>query len=287
MLQIAVLGDLHGQFDEADVAALNADLPDLVLFVGDLCRYVSPRQTRRMARHIGALRMPALVVAGNHDVANLPQIMAEMRGHPRLARWLGRRHRWHHEQLRQALAPAVLGGYSRHEIETNGQAVAVVVGRPYALGGSQFSFAPVLEAVYGVRDLESSAARLCQIVDETACDRLIFLAHNGPHGLGEQPEDPWGCDFDPARGDYGDRDLSVAILHARRQGRQVLAVIAGHMHRRSRSGHERAWHHQQDGTHYVNAAEVPRVRDGQHGQRRHQVRLEIGAGGVLVQDRWI
>ncbi len=29
-------------------------------------------------------------------------------------------------------------------------------------------------------------------------DTLIFLAHNGPTGLGGQKDDIWGCDFRPA-----------------------------------------------------------------------------------------
>lgn len=283
MFDIAIIGDIHGQFDTRDVAWLNARAPDLVLFVGDLCHYVSPRQTRTVARAIAGLRVPALVIAGNHDVASVAQIVAEMRGYPQLAHWLGRRHAWHHERLRQSLAPALLSGYSAHLFRHAGESLAVVVGRPYALGGSQFSFPRLLAEVYGVRDLESSAARLCRLVDETDCERLIFLAHNGPHGLGAGPDDMWGCDFDPERGDFGDRDLSVAILHARRQGRQVLAVIAGHMHRRSRSGQERAHFKRVDETCYVNAAEVPRIRPG---DERHMVRLEVGATEVTAQDVW-
>ena len=40
---------------------------------------------------------------------------------------------------------------------------------------------------------------------------LVFLAHNGPTGLGGSPTDIWGCDFKTDGGDWGDPDLEEAI----------------------------------------------------------------------------
>jgi uncharacterized protein (TIGR04168 family) len=90
---------------------------------------------------------------------------------------------------------------------------------------------------------------------------VLFLAHNGPSGLGGQAQDLWGRDFDPDGGDWGDADLRGAIEHARGRGLRVLAVLAGHMHwaLRGRPGVQRRWQLQERGTLYVNAARVPRV----------------------------
>ena len=63
--------------------------------------------------------------------------------------------------------------------------------------------------------MQESAERLKELVDECPAERIIFFAHNGPTGLGEDRSDIWGCDFRPAGGDFGDPDLRIAIDHAR------------------------------------------------------------------------
>jgi uncharacterized protein (TIGR04168 family) len=135
-----------------------------------------------------------------------------------------------------------------------------------------------------VATLEDSAALLKRRVDQTRSERLIFLAHNGPYGLGDRPTDIWGCDFAPERGDWGDHDLTQAIAYARARGKQVLAVVAGHMHQRTRQGGRRSWHVERDGIHYVNAARVPRVYVENGARQRHHVRLEVAPDGVAVHE---
>src|SRR5699024_1861900 len=138
-----------------------------------------------------------------------------------------------------------------------------------------------LKRHYGVANFEASSDRLKALVDQ-APERLIILAHNGPAGLGAHPDAPFGSDFNPAYGDFGDPDLRNAIDHARANGRRVLAVVAGHMHHRNlkTKAERETWAH--DGaTLYINAARVPRMRrDGSH---RHHIALHINAAGLRAE----
>lgn len=267
--KIAIIGDIHNHFDLVDVATFTKSDYDLLLFVGDLSKVFIQRQTKRIAGMLAQLQKPALFIPGNHDVANVFQLLAEILAITWLAKLAGRGHVRHHQRLQQWLSPVVVGGYSTHTFQFHGDPFDVVVARPYALGGSEMSFAPFLQKQFGVYTEADSIRLLVQAIDETRTERLIFLAHNGPAGLGNQPDDIWGCDFDPKRGDFGDRDLTQAIVEARNREKKVIAVIAGHMHLRTKQGSNRPWRVQQDGILYINAARVPRIFD-ENGQTRHQ-----------------
>jgi uncharacterized protein (TIGR04168 family) len=283
MVTLALIGDIHKHFDAADVDYFNRSDCDLLLFVGDLAWQWAPH-IRRMASCIARLEKPALLIPGNHDVANGFQSLAEYMHWRWLARLSGRGHVRHHQRLGRWLQPVTLCGYSVHPYVVDGLGFDVVAGRPYALGGSQLSFAPFLWKQFGVRTLEESTGLMKQLIDQARSERLIFLAHNGPLGLGDQPADIWGCDFDPRHGDFGDRDLTAAIEYAKFRGKQVLAVIAGHLHLRTKQGQQRIWHVQRDGTHYINAARVPRIFTSDAKQLRHYIRLSLSPIDVTVTE---
>ena len=109
---------------------------------------------------------------------------------------------------------------------------------------------------------------------------MIFLAHNGPTGLGTSRSDLWGCDFRREEGDFGDEDLALAITYARELGKRVLAVVAGHMHHRLRGGGKRRWYERKDGILYVNAARVPRIFEELGHAYHHHVDLTIDGDEV-------
>lgn len=270
-LRIGIIGDVHLAWDDRDVALIDAEAYDLVAFVGDLAGY--RQDALGVAASIARLRTPAFVVPGNHDGVSLPHLAAETLERPRAARILGRGQARRCESLRSALSPVPLAGYSVHEVRGEQLSLSVIAGRPHSQGGGFFAFASYLNATYGVTSLEESAARLCRLVDETPHERLIFVAHNGPLGLGARRHDIWGCDFKKNEGDFGDADLTAAIEHAKRRGKRVLAVAAGHMHHRLKGGGARTWQSEVDGVLYVNAARVPRIERGPGGTRRHHVRL--------------
>lgn len=277
-MRLAVIGDIHGFWDARDTAYFNESDYDALLFVGDL-----PRLTGELAiaRELARLTKPAWLIPGNHDGATAPQLLAEMKGWRgvRQTASLGMTHRV--RRLSHALEPVRLRGFA---LETLGEDLGLLIARPHAMGPDQFYYRAYLKRRYGVDDFDSSADVLKQLVD-SAPSRLIVLAHNGPAGLGAQPEAPWGCDFDNRHPDFGDPDLRAAIDHAQASGRQVPAVVAGHMHHHSKNGHERhTWGYAGD-TLCINAARVGRIR--KQNDHRHHIALDIDGSDVQAQTCWL
>ena len=257
---IGVIGDVHLFWDDEDVAFFNACGYDLLLFVGDLAAYTQVRG-QRVARSLRALRTPAMCIPGNHDGLHALQLGAEIAPRARRLRnafceGQARRCR----SLEKALGGVELVAYTQRRVAPAGVALNIVVCRPHSIGGRRLACLRYLDEAYGVDSMESSAARLKSLVD--ACDDapILFLAHNGPSGLGDRADSIWGCDFRKKEEDWGDRDLEEAIRYATSKGRQVLATVAGHMHRKTKSGKRRPAQIEKDGVLYVNAAEVPRHR---------------------------
>lgn len=279
-MKFGIIGDIHGAWDRHDTRYFNGAGYDGLLLTGDLPRVVGGLP---VARQLAELTLPAYMIPGNHDATGLVQLYAEMSGHARLSRLttLGMPQRV--AELDDALGAITLGGYSCH---TLGDDLALIMARPHAMGGDKLYFADYLQRVYGVSDIAASRDRLCRLIDAAPND-LIVLAHNGPAGLGEAPDAPFGCDFDPKRGDFGDPDLAQALAYARQTGRRVLATVAGHMHHRSKDGRHwrRTYHRDTHDTLHINAARVPRIEA--EGSRRHHVVLDLDQGEARAQTRWV
>lgn len=285
MPEIAIIGDIHGAFDETDVDAFNHSAYDLLLFVGDLPPFPWSRSTQPLARRLSRLQKPVLFIPGNHDVHNPLQFLAAIFRWGWLARPAGWRMPAHHRSLAVWLEPATLAAYSTHSFTIDDVSFAIVAGRPYSMGGPVMTCVPFLQKAFAVETIADSSALLKRQVDATTSRRLIFLGHNGPTGLSGAPDSIWGRDFGPGEGDWGDPDLEEAIAYARAQGKEVLAVVAGHMHRLTGQGQWRRWHVQRQGTHYINAAQVPRIVEQEAEVKRHHVRLAVTADAVTVEDR--
>ena len=283
-MRIAAVGDVHLFWDDADVELLDAAGYDLVLFVGDLAGYGAEGAVK-VARSIAKLRTPALVLPGNHDAATVPQFAAEVFRAPDALRDLlsvGMTRRV--EALARALGPAKLCGYDLHAFEPFG--ITVLSARPHTIGGERLAYRRYLAKRFGVHSLPDSAARLCSLFDQVPTDRrIVVLAHCGPTGLGDSRSDIYGSDFRPEAGDWGDPDLTLALIHARSTQKAVIAVVAGHMHHRLRGGGERTWYLEREGVHHVNAARVPRMR--RSTGERHHVRLTIEGKTVRVEQQWL
>jgi len=283
-VRIGVLGDIHMHWGSRDLGWFGRSGYDLLLVVGDLASYL--RDGRPVARSLAQLPMPTLVMPGNHDGVSLPQLLAEALRRDgwcqRLGRGQGRRCR----RLERALEPAAWVGYSRHAFALRDRALAVIAARPHSMGGPRLSFARHLGERFGVRTLAESARRLEALVDQCDHEPIVFLAHNGPTGLGARAGDLWGCDFRSSEGDFGDPDLGQAVAYAQRQGKRVLAVVAGHMHHRLRGGGQRRWLTRRDGVWYVNAARVPRIGVRQGRRQRHHVLLRWDGERTEVQEVW-
>jgi uncharacterized protein (TIGR04168 family) len=270
-MKLAVIGDVHHAWNEADTAYFNASDHDAILFVGDIYNF-SLQRGLRAAAELADLEKPALLVPGNHDAAHPAQLAAEFTRRPSLIRLTSINHTKRVQQLCEAVGGVQVGGYSVHSL---GDDLDVITGRPHSMGGSNISFAPYLAKAYGVQTIEDSIERLKQCVRDSQARRVVFLAHNGPTGLGSRRNDLWGVDFRREEGDFGDRDLREAIDYAKALGKVVLAVVAGHMHHRLSGGGRRRWYERQDGVLYVNAARVPRIFEDRHGVYHHHVDLCI------------
>jgi uncharacterized protein (TIGR04168 family) len=280
--RVGVIGDLHGRWHEADVRYFNASPYDLLLVTGDLGSGTE-RNGVAIARSLARLEKPTLVVPGNNDAPYSAQIAAEFR-HQRGLMELMKLAPGHGAVTEQS-GQVFLCGYALHVLSLAGRRLSVVVARPFAMGNSELSFPEVLRWRYGVSSIDESSDRLRQLVDQAPDGDLIFLAHNGPLGLGATSDDPWGRDFGGREGDWGDRDLRLAIDHALDSGRRVLAVVAGHMHRTPRRPRRASV--MGGGVLYVNAARVPRVFDAAHGVRRHHVALELSDAGACVRNVYV
>ncbi len=282
-IRIAVVGDVHLAFGPKDVAHLDSGAYDLVLFVGDLTGYAH-RGGLRVAKYVQTLRTPTLVIPGNHDAVHAAQLLAEVSQNERAIGLVSGGQTERVLELRRALAPAILAGYSTHPFARRGTSIEIVACRPHSFGGPHLAFRPYLAEAFDVASMDASAARLRQLVEETTAATILFFAHNGPTGLGDRRDAIWGRDFKKPEVDFGDPDLEAAIAHAQQMGKHVAAVVAGHMHHALRGGGTRSWTAERNGTLYLNAARVPRVFKEGGREKRHVVELVVESDRATARE---
>jgi len=280
--KIGVVGDLHTHWDDIDVHQFDQSPYDLIFFTGDLGGG-TPDSTVRVARTISKLSKPALVMPGNNDTIDTAELAAELTHRAGIAALSEMRAR---PTDRAESRPHVqVCGYSTHRYQRDGELdVTLVTGRPHSMGGPELSFPDYMHESYGIRSLQESQDRLMSLVEDTKSEQLIFLSHNGPNGLGGDPLDIWGADFKAGGGDWGDPDLTAAIDYAVASHKQVLAVIAGHMHVKTKSGEDRTWRTRAAGIEYVNAARVPRIFSGHDDVHRHHLSVSVRPGEVNIAE---
>lgn len=273
---MGIVGDLHTHFDDVDVHQLaNLDY-DLLFFTGDLGGG-SRDSSLGMARLLSNLDGRVLVMPGNNDTVDIQELAAELTHRKGLNKIMAITRQTDYDN------EVSLCGYSLHRVTAGSRAISLIAARPHSMGGPELTFPDYMAHTYNIHSLEDSVQRICSLVDE-ADDDIVFLAHNGPLGLGPEPADIWGCDFKPDGGDWGDSDLADAIDYARTEGKRVLAVIAGHMHLRTKQGQQRPWRVEKDGVLYINAARVPRIFAGKDDVYRHHITLQISTDSVAVSE---
>jgi uncharacterized protein (TIGR04168 family) len=281
--QIAVVGDLHSWWDDEDVRWFNRSAYEQMLVVGDLGGTVR-KDGLRIVRSMSRLRIPALVFPGNNDVEHYSGFDAEFTVQRGLIDLMNEPELAPNSGLRHATGRVSTCGFSLHPMKIGALEITVVAGRPFARGGGVLSFPEAVREHFGIGSVEESTERLEALVDAIQTEHVVFLAHNGPTGLGVERDALWGRDFDPRAGDWGDGDLRAAIDRARRT-RRVLAVVAGHMHWSLRGGGTRRWQHEHEGTLYVNAARVPRLVDTDAGLLRYHVALTLTKDRAFAEER--
>jgi uncharacterized protein (TIGR04168 family) len=270
-LKIAVIGDVHDQWELEDGIALKHLDVDLVLFVGDF-----GNESVEVVRAIASLDIPKAAVMGNHDA----WYSATEWGRKKCP-YDRTKEDWVQEQLDLLGVSQV--GYGK--LDFPDWNLTVVGGRPFTWGGPEWRFAEICQERYGVSSLEESADKIVKVVKSAAYDNIIFLGHNGPSGLGDRPEDPCGKDWHPIGGDFGDPDLAEAISQSLNLKKTVSLVAFGHMHRTLRHTKKlqrKAVFRSPEGTIYLNAATVPRIIE-EDGVKLRNFSLVSLEGGVVTK----
>ncbi len=262
-IRIAVVGDVHEAWDSDDALALQHLGVDLVLLVGDFGNESVPT-----VQAIAALDLPKAVILGNHDAWYTA------------SEWGRKKSPYDHrleDRVQQQLD--VLGdvhvGYGKLDFPHLG--LTVVGSRPFSWGGTTWKNEQFYRDRYGIHNYEESTARMMAAVEAAAHETIIFLAHCGPFGLGDRPDDPCGRDWQPMGGDYGDPDLTAAIAQARQAGKQIPLVAFGHMHHRLRhlSTHRTTLRVDNQAIVYLNAAMVPRIVQTDRDRLHHFALVEL------------
>ncbi|MDB9473552.1 TIGR04168 family protein [Dolichospermum circinale] len=270
-VKIAVVGDIHDQWDVEDGMALKHLGVDLVLFVGDF-----GNESVEVVKTIASLDIPKAAVMGNHDA----WYSATEWGRKKCP-YDRTKEDWVQKQL--DLLGAVQVGYSKLDFPQWN--LTVVGGRPFTWGGPEWRFAEICQERYGVSSLDDSADKIVNAVKNANCDNIIFLGHNGPSGLGDRAEDPCGKDWHPIGGDFGDPDLAAAISQTLNMNKTVSLVAFGHMHRTLRHTKKlerKAVFKSPEGTIYLNAANVPRIVQ-ENGVKLRNFSLVSLDGGMVTK----
>ena len=248
MIKIAVVGDVHGQWEVEDELALKSLGVDLVLFVGDF-----GNESVEIVSQVASLDLPKAIILGNHDA----WFTASVWGRKKCPYDQKKEDRV--QQQLDLLGEAYVG-YGKLDFPQFN--LSVVGSRPFSWGGPEWKNRQFLQARYGVTNFQESVERIVAAANQSAYDTLIFLGHNGPYGLGAKPEDCCGKDWQPLGGDFGDPDFAEAIALMRNGGKHIPLVTFGHMHHRLRHTRTRLrtrvdWG--SESTVYLNAACVPRI----------------------------
>lgn len=270
-MRLAIIGDMHMQFDENDVHFFNGSDYEAILLVGDLSAK-NPDSMFRLLPLLNQLTKPTYFIPGNHDTTGVRQLLGELMQNDFLINFGADSQASRMQKLKHELKSPVLCGYSQHALTGN---LGLIAARPFSMGStnSTVNFRPFLEKEYGVSTLEQSRDKIKSLIDEVNPPYLI-LAHHGPFGLGSKPTDMFGADFLPQETDFGDRDLTGAIEYALSIQKPPMAVIAGHMHYPTKHGKKpKQWHLRRDGILYINAARWPRIFRHEGRELHHHVRL--------------
>jgi uncharacterized protein (TIGR04168 family) len=246
-ITIAIVGDVHGQWSAADSLALQHLQADLVLFVGDF-----GNEAVEVVREVAAVPIPKAVIMGNHDAWYSASSWGRQKAPYDRAQ---------EDRVQQQLD--LLGeahvGFSKLDFPQ--LEVSVVGSRPFSWGGSMWRNSEFYRDRYNIKSFEESTKQIVESAKKTTQPNLIFIAHNGPFGLGKTTESICGRDWKEEGGDYGDPDLTAAIAQVQDLGKAFPLVTFGHMHHELKipPGQRRKIVEVREQTVYLNAACVPRV----------------------------
>ena len=210
-LKIAIVGDIHNQWDaKGDRQAIDLLDVDCVLFVGDF-----GNEAVEIVANVAALPYPKAAIFGNHDAWYTA------------SDWGRKKSPYDHalEDRVQAqldlLGDTHVGYGCLDLLDLN---LSVIGSRPFSWGGEKWKNKKFLSERFGVNNFDESLKLMMRRVESAQCDNVIFLGHNGPTGLGIEPEDMCGRDWNPLGGDFGDPDFEQAIAATKKLGKNISFV---------------------------------------------------------------
>ncbi|MBC6480034.1 MAG: TIGR04168 family protein [Hormoscilla sp. GM7CHS1pb] len=266
---IAVVGDIHDQWETDDAAALKHLGADLALFVGDFGNESVP-----VVNAIASLEIPFAAIAGNHDCWWTATPWGEKK-------CPYNRQTEDRVQQQLDLLGAAHVGYGKLDLASLN--LTVVGGRPFSWGGSDWTNAEFYRDLYGINNFAESTSRIVTAASSAAYETIIFMGHCGPKGLGDKAEDPCGRDWKPLGEDRGDPDLQEAICLTRAAGKRIPLVVFGHMHhnlRHTKTRLRKSIVVSPEGTVYLNAARVPRIIETGRGRLRNFSLVSLSDGVI-------
>ena len=268
-VKIAVVGDIHNQWEAEDAIALCELGVDLVLFVGDF-----GNEAVDVVRMIASVDLDKAAILGNHDAWYTASDWGRKR-----CPYDREKEDWVQQQL-DLLGDAHVGyGY----LDFPQFQLSVVGSRPFSWGGEVWKNQEFYQERYGITGFEESVDRIMEGAKSAAYETIIYIGHNGPAGLGDKAEDPCGRDWQPLGGDHGDPDLAEAIAQTQALGKKVPLVTFGHMHHSLRHTKEQlrtAIVTSPLGTIYLNSANVPRIIQTETNRLRNFSLVSLQAGVV-------
>jgi uncharacterized protein (TIGR04168 family) len=304
-VKLALIGDVHGYFDDFDVKYFNQSDYDYILFTGDIPDFF--HLSFKAYKKISQLNKNVFLIGGNHDGFTFFEVISELfrlpfgrinnKKIPKIQKRL--------EKLKKILGSNVpLEGYRIHLLS---ESIALFMVRPHSIGGNHLGYKLLIKELYSVETFEDSYNKMKNMLDHFLYEfpnvqNMIFLGHNGPYGISNDPRDLWGCDFKPELGDFGDKDFSAIIDYAKKKGLNVPLVVAGHMHHRlskktktylikkniTENFKERQTITKIDQTYYINPAKVPRIIKNQEGIFHYYVMVELEDHYVKkIEERYI
>ena len=255
-ITIAVVGDVHDRWSAADNLALQHLDIDLVLFVGDF-----GNEAVEVVRDIAAVSIPKAVIMGNHDAWYSASTWGQQKAPYDRSK---------EDRVQQQLDLLGEAHVGFDKLDFPQFDVSVVGSRPFSWGGDTWRNSQFYRDRYSIKSFQESTEKIVASAQNAAHETLIFIAHNGPTGLGKTTESICGRDWKVEGGDYGDPDLTEAIAQVQSLGKSIPLVTFGHMHHELKNprGKRRKIVEVRDKTVYLNAACVPRVIDTPDGAKR-------------------
>jgi len=238
---IRIMGDPHNNLDmEEDGYWLSQ--ADVALCTGDFAYHITGRERSLSRKVMEFLRdCGVYTILGNHDGIN---------HRPSVNYGPAETEPGCQTEMVETLGDYYMG-YQCVDLEN----LSLVGGRPFSNGNSGIQHKP-----FGYRDItvEESAQKIVSLMEAAAHDNIIFLSHNGPKGMGEDRDSMCGRDWKQPAMDWGDEDLALALNHVP-EGKNIVALVMGHMHHHLRGGGWRRRMAFYKGYPVVNAAVVPRI----------------------------